>query len=184
MPGISGMEMIRRIRRTARTKHLPIIVVSGSCHENTGVEAIEMGANDFLTKPALERLLQARINACLRQTNSRKAELAKFLPEAIIESVLRDDSYCMHPSSRYHRDGKRYTWIQSNQRDSQSCGNLAWISDVMNRLSNVILKHGGTIIDYVGDEIMAMWGAPAESASHPEEACRCAIGRPKKRWRN
>ena len=41
-------------------------------------------------------------------------------------------------------------------------------------MSNIILSHGGTIVDYVGDEIMAMWGAPGESLTHPEEACKCA----------
>ena len=45
----------------------------------------------------------------------------------------------------------------------------------MNRLSDIILSQGGTIVDYVGDEIMAMWGAPAGSLAHPEEACKCAI---------
>jgi adenylate cyclase len=52
---------------------------------------------------------------------------------------------------------------------------IAWISDVMDELSRIILEHGGTIVDYVGDEIMAMWGAPVGSPEHPNEACECAI---------
>lgn len=176
MPGVNGMEMIRRIRETARTSHLPIIVVSGSCHDSTGAEAIEMGANDFLTKPAVERLLQARINACLRQTLARKAELAKFLPEAVIESVLLDDSVLHIPRVEDITvmvcDIRGFSKISETRNPVET---IQWISDVMNRLSDIILSQGGTIVDYVGDEIMAMWGAPAGSLAHPEEACKCAI---------
>jgi len=52
---------------------------------------------------------------------------------------------------------------------------ITWISDVMNRLSRIILHRGGTIIDYVGDEIMAMWGAPIASQDHASDACNCAM---------
>ncbi len=176
MPGVDGMEMIRRIRAKARTSHLPIIVVSGSCHDSTGAEAIEMGANDFLAKPAVERLLQARINACLRQTLARKAELAKFLPEAVIESVLLDDSVLHIPKvadiTVMVCDIRGFSKISETRNPVET---IRWISDVMNRLSDIILTQGGTIVDYVGDEIMAMWGAPGESLTHPEEACKCAM---------
>lgn len=176
MPGVDGMEMIRRIRETARTSHLPIIVVSGSCHDSTGAEAIEMGANDFLAKPAVERLLQARINACLRQTLARKEELAKFLPEAVIESVLLDDSVLHIPKvadiTVMVCDIRGFSKISETRNPVET---IRWISDVMNRLSDIILAQGGTIVDYVGDEIMAMWGAPGESLTHPEEACKCAM---------
>ena len=176
MPGIDGLEMIRRIRATAKTLHLPIIVVSGSCHDSTGADAIEMGANDFLSKPAVERLLQARINACLRQTLARKAELAKFLPEGVIESVLLDESVLHIPKiadiTVMVCDIRGFSKISETRNPVETIG---WISDVMNRLSNIILSFGGTIVDYVGDEIMAMWGAPGESLTHPEEACKCAV---------
>ncbi len=176
MPGVDGMEMIRRIRETARTSHLPIIVVSGSCNDSTGAHAIEMGANDFLTKPAIERLLQARVNACLRQTSARKAELAKFLPEAVIESVLLDDSVLHIPKVEDITvmvcDIRGFSKISETRNPVET---IRWISDVMNRLSDIILAQGGTIVDYVGDEIMAMWGAPGGSLTHPEEACKCAV---------
>ena len=45
----------------------------------------------------------------------------------------------------------------------------------MDELSHIILHHGGTIVDYVGDEVMAMWGAPIGSPQHSTDACNCAI---------
>lgn len=50
-----------------------------------------------------------------------------------------------------------------------------WINDVMACLSKCIKDHGGTIVDYVGDEVIAMWGAPFPLEDHAAAACRTAI---------
>lgn len=49
-----------------------------------------------------------------------------------------------------------------------------WINDVMASLSKCIKDHGGTIVDYVGDEVIAMWGAPFPMLDHASAACRTA----------
>lgn len=51
---------------------------------------------------------------------------------------------------------------------------MAWIQDTMETLSNCILACDGTLVDYVGDAVMAMWGAPIEQTDHAELACRAA----------
>jgi len=51
---------------------------------------------------------------------------------------------------------------------------LDWISDVMDRLSVVVLQHDGVVVDYIGDELMAMWGAPKPQADHAIKACLAA----------
>ncbi|HBJ35798.1 MAG TPA: hypothetical protein DDZ51_13840 [Planctomycetaceae bacterium] len=51
---------------------------------------------------------------------------------------------------------------------------LQWINDVMDRLSVVVLKHDGVVVDYIGDELMAMWGAPKPQADHALKACLAA----------
>lgn len=43
---------------------------------------------------------------------------------------------------------------------------LRWISDVMGYLSDAVLNHEGVVVDYIGDEIMAMWGAPKQQEDH------------------
>lgn len=54
-------------------------------------------------------------------------------------------------------------------------GTVDWIGDVMNELSDCVLKHRGVLVDYVGDELMAMWGAPEEQPHHARLACRAAL---------
>ncbi len=54
-------------------------------------------------------------------------------------------------------------------------GTVAWISDVMAQLSDCVLAHQGVLVDYIGDELMAMWGAPEEQPEHARLACRAAL---------
>ncbi|HEY3963584.1 MAG TPA: adenylate/guanylate cyclase domain-containing protein [Planctomycetaceae bacterium] len=50
-----------------------------------------------------------------------------------------------------------------------------WINDVMGTLSECVLKHNGVLVDYIGDELMAMWGAPEQQPDHARLACQAAI---------
>ena len=52
---------------------------------------------------------------------------------------------------------------------------MSWIGDVMNELSICVQRHEGVLVDYVGDEVMAMWGAPGEQPDHAQRACRAAL---------
>ncbi len=52
---------------------------------------------------------------------------------------------------------------------------LEWINDVLSTLSDRVLKHGGVLVDYIGDELLAMWGVPEAQPDHAERACRAAL---------
>jgi adenylate cyclase len=54
-------------------------------------------------------------------------------------------------------------------------GTVEWIGDVMGTLSDYVAKHAGVLVDYIGDELMAMWGAPAAQPDHASRACRAAL---------
>jgi adenylate cyclase len=54
-------------------------------------------------------------------------------------------------------------------------GTVEWIGDIMNELSDCVLQHRGVLVDYIGDELMAMWGAPEAQPDHPLLACRAAL---------
>ena len=52
---------------------------------------------------------------------------------------------------------------------------VRWISDVMGELSDCVIDRQGVLVDYVGDELMAMWGAPEKQPNHAELACQAAL---------
>ncbi len=52
---------------------------------------------------------------------------------------------------------------------------ISWINSVMNELSDCVFRHNGVVVDYVGDEILAMWGAPIDREGHRELAVRTAL---------
>ncbi len=54
-------------------------------------------------------------------------------------------------------------------------GTVQMIGDVMSRLSDCVLVHHGVLVDYIGDELIAMWGAPADQPDHARLACRAAL---------
>jgi adenylate cyclase len=54
-------------------------------------------------------------------------------------------------------------------------GTVEWVGDVMGGLSDCVLAHRGVLVDYIGDELMAMWGAPEIQDDHAQLACRAAL---------
>jgi adenylate cyclase len=51
---------------------------------------------------------------------------------------------------------------------------VAWVSDVMAEMSEAVQAEGGVLVDYMGDELLAMWGAPVEQRDQADRACRTA----------
>lgn len=70
MPGKSGYEIIREIRADEKTALIPIMMVTGLDSEADKVSALELGADDYMTKPFSIKELVARIHALARRTSS------------------------------------------------------------------------------------------------------------------
>lgn len=68
MPGISGIELARRLRRDSATKNTPIIMLTAKGEEDNKIEGLESGADDYITKPFSTKELTARIKALLRRS--------------------------------------------------------------------------------------------------------------------
>ncbi len=64
---LSGIEVCRQLRRSNETKHIPIIMLSARSEEDDKIRGLEIGADDYLTKPFSPRELLARVHAVLRR---------------------------------------------------------------------------------------------------------------------
>ncbi len=70
MPGVSGIELTRRLRKDSRTEEIPIIMLTARVTEDDKVAGLEAGADDYLVKPFSPRELLARIKAVLRRSGT------------------------------------------------------------------------------------------------------------------
>ncbi len=74
MPGIQGMELCRILRNDQKTKHIPIIMLTAKTDEVDRILGLEMGADDYITKPFSPREVVARIKAVLRRSSKKSSE--------------------------------------------------------------------------------------------------------------
>ncbi len=68
LPGGSGLELLRRLKREDVTRDLPVIMLTARTAEDNIIRGLDVGADDYVTKPFTPRELIARIKALLRRT--------------------------------------------------------------------------------------------------------------------
>lgn len=83
MPGISGIEICKAVRKKAST---PIIVLSVRDQERSKIEALDAGADDYVTKPFSIQELLARVRAHLRRAPERNTDQAVEVGDFIVDS--------------------------------------------------------------------------------------------------
>lgn len=74
MPGTSGIELARRLKREEATAEIPIIMLTAKGEEDNKIQGLEAGADDYITKPFSPRELVARLKAVLRRATPRGVE--------------------------------------------------------------------------------------------------------------
>src|SRR2546428_13954510 len=73
LPVLSGIEVCRILRSRSDARHVPIIMLTARTSENDRVTGLELGADDYVTKPFSLRELTARVRAVLRRSTSVEA---------------------------------------------------------------------------------------------------------------
>lgn len=74
LPGMSGTELCRRLRREPATRRTPIIMLTAKASESDRVAGLDLGADDYITKPFSVRELLARIRAVMRRSDESKTK--------------------------------------------------------------------------------------------------------------
>lgn len=89
LPGLDGFEICRQIKTQDPTKDIPVIMLTARGEEADVVTGLELGADDYMTKPFSPRVLMARINAVLRRTPRNKKNTDK--------DVIQINDLSIHP---------------------------------------------------------------------------------------
>jgi len=74
LPGMSGTELCRRLRREPATRRTPIIMLTAKASESDRVTGLDLGADDYMTKPFSVRELLARARAVMRRTDETRGK--------------------------------------------------------------------------------------------------------------
>ena len=76
LPSISGIELARRLKRDDTTAEVPIIMLTAKSEEDNKIQGLDVGADDYITKPFSTRELISRIKAVLRRSSAGAADKA------------------------------------------------------------------------------------------------------------
>ena len=103
LPDVSGLELLRRLKRDDLTRNIPVIMLTARADEYDKVSGLESGADDYLTKPFSQRELLARINAVLRRSAPEaQADLLQVkglsMDEAGHRVMARDEEILVDPT--------------------------------------------------------------------------------------
>ncbi len=79
LPGVGGIEVCRSLRKNPDTEKIPIIMLTARSEETDKVLGLEIGADDYITKPFSVRELIARMKAVLRRSSDNKKEAKKVI---------------------------------------------------------------------------------------------------------
>jgi len=72
LPGIDGLTVCRKLKNNDKTEHIPIIMLTAKSEESDVVVGLEMGADDYITKPFSHKVLLARIRSVLRRVQEKE----------------------------------------------------------------------------------------------------------------
>jgi two-component system, OmpR family, phosphate regulon response regulator PhoB len=96
LPGVSGIEICRRLRARSETKHLPILMLTARGEESERVRGLDTGADDYVVKPFSLPELLARVQALLRRSK----------PEQTMKVLAAGDIELDRERKRVHRGGR------------------------------------------------------------------------------
>ncbi len=91
LPGISGLEVAKILKRDPEKSHIPVLMLTAKDAESDMVSGLEIGADDYVTKPFSPKVLIARIRAIIRKNNTLKSDG---------QTVIQRHGITIHPGRR------------------------------------------------------------------------------------
>lgn len=192
MPDMSGYEVLARLKSTAATAEIPVIMISALDEVDSIVRCIEAGAVDYLPKPFEPALLRARIRACLENKLLRDREramieeirkakernetlLLSILPKAVVERI--NDGAVMvadhiPEATILFADLVDFTPFAGKMAAVDVVSFLNRVFSTFDRLAD---RFGAEKIKTIGDAYMLAVGIPEPREDHAEAAARMAL---------
>ncbi|MCG8365085.1 MAG: response regulator, partial [Pseudanabaenales cyanobacterium] len=195
MPIVSGLELIQRIRADQTLQGSPIILLTAKADDDTRIEGVEQGADAYLAKPFNDRELLAEVrNLLMLKANERRVAelntyltesvLKRFLPPSLVQKAAQGNlPLNLRPEPRLvtvlFSDIIGFTQL-SNTLRSRRVAEL--LNEYLEAMTHAIFDNGGTVDKFMGDAVLAMFGAPEELS--PNEQVHRALAAARQMYRN
>ncbi|MBA4419091.1 MAG: hypothetical protein C0392_14475 [Syntrophus sp. (in: bacteria)] len=169
MPGIDGIRTIEEINLIHQ--EVTRIILTGYGTLEASMKAIEAGIDGFITKPFQNKDIIWKIKECYL-----KRKLKQFIAPDIFNELLNTYSPVQPKVSLItvlFSDIRGFTRLCTEKPPDELASMLN--RHYFNPMSEIIIKHKGMVDKYIGDSIMALFGAPVFQENHEERAVRCAI---------
>ena len=177
MPELDGYEVLAELKDDPHLRDIPVVVTSALDEIDSVVRCLEMGAEDYLTKPVNPVLLGARINASLEKKRLRDQQrelISKFATKEVAEDLLVSGfalggQYV--EASAMFCDIRSFTTITESREPAET---IELLNDYYTLMMDAINGEGGVVNQMVGDGLMAIFGAPAPRDDHGQAAVLAA----------
>ena len=93
LPGMDGIAVCQALKSDAQTRHIPVLMLSAKGEEADVVRGLELGADDYLTKPFSPKILIARIKAAFRRNNQADDQNAKLRIRELVMDPRRHEAF-------------------------------------------------------------------------------------------
>jgi adenylate cyclase len=167
MPEVDGYGVLAEMQSDAHLRDLPVIVTSALDELDSVVTCIEMGAEDYLTKPVNPVLLQARVKSSLEKKRLRDQQrelISKFATREVAEDLLTSGFSLggkLVEAAALFCDIRSFTTIVEAQSPTET---IELLNDYYTLMMDAIGGEGGIVNQMVGDGLMAIFGAPAPTS--------------------
>ena len=178
MPEMDGFEVLQRMLAHPRWRELPVIVTSALEGLDNIVRCIELGAEDYLTKPVNVVLLKARLNSSLekkRLRDQQKALVQRFATAEVAQDMA-ESGFALGgrrvQATVMFADIRGFTGIVESQPPEET---IELLNTYYTLMFAAISGQGGVVNQMIGDGLMALFGAPQPLADSALAAGRAAL---------
>ena len=177
MPEMDGFQVLEQLINDRRLRDLPVIVTSSLEGIANVVRCIELGAEDYLTKPVNPVLLKARIGASLEKKHLRdqQKELVRRFATPEVAQDLQDSGFFLGGklvrASVMFSDIRGFTSLAEAQSPEET---IELLNAYYALMFDAISGHGGVVTLMMGDGLMSIFGAPIPLPDHCESAVQAA----------
>jgi class 3 adenylate cyclase len=178
MPEMDGFQVLEQLVHDPKLRDLPVIVASSLEGLDNVVRCIELGAEDYLTKPVNPVLLKARIGSSLEKKRLRdqQAELVRRFATPEVAQQLQESGFALGgkrvSGSVMFADIRNFTQLAESQPPEETIDLLNTYYALM---FDAIGEHGGIVSHIAGDGLMAVFGAPVPMEQHCDSAVGAAM---------